>query len=54
MSDRDGVYKVSYYITASQNVAFRWFKTFKEASDFAVNNVKTGDVLEIKRYENES
>lgn len=47
-----GMYKVSYYMTG-QTVAFKWFKTFHEASEFSIK-INTGDVIEIKRYENES
>ena len=42
------MYKVSYYTTGT-NVSFKWFKTFKEASEFSLK-VKTGDVIEIKLY----
>lgn len=47
-----GKYKVSYYMTG-QTVAFKWFKTFAEASQFSMK-VNTGDVIEIKRYEDAS
>lgn len=42
------MYKVTYYF-ASSRVAFKWFKDFGEACDFA-RSVKTGDVIEIKLY----
>jgi hypothetical protein len=48
-----GKYKVSYYNTG-QSVAFKWFDSFKEATDFCVYTVKTGDVIEVKWYPNES
>ncbi len=48
----NGVYKVSYYMTG-QTVAFKWFNTFSEATRFAMK-VRTGDVIEIKWYKNES
>ena len=48
-----GMYKVSYYMTG-QTVAYKWFKTFSEATEFSVYHVNSGDVIEIKRYENES
>ena len=32
---------------------FKWFKTFKEASEFSLT-VKTGDVIEIKLYKDET
>lgn len=55
MSDehKKGKYKVTYYLTAGNDVGFRWFKTFNEASDFSLK-VKTGDVIEIKWYKDES
>lgn len=48
-----GKYKVSYY-NSGQMVAHKWFDTFKEATDFSVYSVKTGDVIEVKWYPNES
>ena len=42
------MYKVSYYASGNM-VAFKWFKTFAEASDFS-RKIKTGDVIEIKLY----
>lgn len=42
------MYKVSYYFSGTR-VAFKWFKTFSEASEFA-RTVKSGDVIEIKLY----
>ncbi len=48
-----GKYKVSYYTTAGNDVAFKWFKTFSEASEFSLK-VRTGDVIEVKWYPNES
>lgn len=46
------MYKVTYFPTASEStVFFKWFKTLKEATDFAM---KLGnDVLEIKLYDSE-
>lgn len=44
------MYKVSYYLSG-QTVVFKWFKTFAEATDFCVYKVPTGDVLEVKRYD---
>lgn len=48
-----GKYKVSYYIGGGMTVGFKWFDTFSEASDFSMK-VRTGDVIEIKWYKNES
>jgi len=55
MTDRSntGKYKVTYYLSG-QTVTSKWFDTFNEATQFSVYEVKTGDVIEIKRYENES
>jgi hypothetical protein len=50
---RSGKYKVTYY-NSGQMVVNKWFDTFSEASDFSVNRVKTGDIIEIKWYPNES
>lgn len=50
---KTGRYKVTYYMTG-QTVAFKWFDTFSEATEFSVYHVNSGDVIEIKRYENES
>ena len=48
-----GKYKVSYYMGSGMRVAFKWFDTFNEASEFSLK-VKTGDVIEVKWYPNES
>ena len=48
-----GKYKVSYYMGSGNTVACKWFNTFSEASAFSLK-VKTGDVIEIKWYSNES
>ena len=48
-----GKYKVSYYVGGGMTVGFKWFDTFTEASDFSLK-VKTGDVIEVKWYPNES
>lgn len=48
-----GKYKVSYYMGSGMKVAFKWFDTFNEASQFSLK-VPTGDVIEIKWYPNES
>lgn len=55
MSDehKKGKYKVSYYLIG-QTVAFKWFDTFEEATKFCVNSIKTGDVIEVKWYKDES
>lgn len=55
MIDRSntGRYKVTYYMSG-QTVVSKWFKTLTEAMQFSVYQVKTGDVIEIKRYEDES
>ena len=50
---RSGMYKVSYYMIGN-TVAFKWFKTFEEATEFTVHKVKSGDVIEVKWYPNES
>jgi hypothetical protein len=42
------MYKVTYYTSGSM-VAFKWFNTFGEASEFSLT-VKSGDVIEIKLY----
>jgi uncharacterized protein YodC (DUF2158 family) len=52
-ADRVGRYKVTYYSTG-QMVLHKWFDTFSEASEFSVHSVKTGDVIEVKWYPNES
>lgn len=46
---KDGMYKVSYYIGGGPMVAFKWFNTFSEATEFSLK-VPTGDVIEIKKY----
>jgi hypothetical protein len=43
------MYKVSYYVTGGTHVAFKWFDTFHEASEFSLK-VPTGNVIEIKLY----
>ena len=48
-----GKYKVTYYLTAGNVVGFKWFDTFNDASAFSLK-VKTGDVIEVKWYPNES
>jgi len=48
-----GKYKVSYYMGSGMKVAFKWFDTFNEASQFSLK-VPTGDVIEIKWYSDES
>lgn len=55
MSDehKKGKYKVTYYMVGN-TVAFKWFNTFEEATQFSVYKVKTGDVIEIKWYKDES
>lgn len=50
---RRGKYKVSYYMGSGMKVAFKWFDTFNEASQFSLK-VPTGDVIEIKWYQDES
>lgn len=47
--DKQGMYKVSYYMGGGNTVAFKWFKTFAEASEFSLK-VPTGDVIEVKKY----
>jgi len=37
----------------SSSVGFKWFDTFSEASEFSLK-IKTGDVIEVKWYPNES
>jgi len=44
------MYKVTYYINGS-TVQFKWFKTFHEATDYCINKIPTGEVLEIKKYD---
>jgi len=46
---KDGMYKVSYYMGGGNMVAFKWFKTFSEATEFSLK-VPTGDVIEVKKY----
>jgi hypothetical protein len=55
MSDetKKGKYKVCYYMVGN-TVAFKWFNTFEEATQFCVYKVKTGDVIEVKWYKDES
>jgi hypothetical protein len=45
------MYKLNYYITEKKDVVFyKWFKTLKEATDFA-NALKTPELLlDIKYY----
>ncbi len=50
---QNGMYKVSYYMVGN-TVAFKWFKTFEEATQFTVYKVKSGDVIEVKWYKDES
>lgn len=45
---KDGMYKVSYYMGSGNMVAFKWFKTFSEATEFSLK-VPTGDVIEVKK-----
>ena len=45
------MYKVTYYI-AGTTVALKWFKSMKQAAEFAIT-LGTFDVLEIKLYEDE-
>ena len=44
------MYKVSYYMNGG-NVVFKWFKTLHEATEFCIYRVPTGDVLEVKKYD---
>jgi len=46
---KDGMYKVTYYLGSGNMVAFKWFKTFSEATNFSIT-VRSGDVIEIKKY----
>jgi hypothetical protein len=47
-------YKVCYYITSQESsVNTKVFNSYDEAVAYA-NSLPTGDVLEIKRIENES
>ena len=47
-------YKVCYYTTLQESsVSIKTFDSYEEAVAFA-NSIPTGDVLEIKRIENES
>lgn len=45
------MYKVSYYLTGTTRLAFKWFKELSEATTFA-NTKKPESILEIKFYEN--
>lgn len=45
------MYKVSYYMGSGSKVGFKWFSTFGEATEFCIHHVKSGDVIEVKRYE---
>jgi hypothetical protein len=47
------MYKVTYHITGTSAVLFKVFDTFQEAMLFS-SSVPTGNVLEVKRLENES
>lgn len=46
------MYKVTYYPTEKKDlVFFKWFKTFKESTDFA-NTLKVPEsIIEIKYYD---
>jgi len=46
------MYKVNYYISEKKDIIFyKWFKTFREASDFAAA-LKSPDLLiDIKYYD---
>lgn len=46
------MYKVSYYMGGGTRVAFRWFKTLSEATNFS-NKQAVNSVLEIKYYPEE-
>ncbi len=43
------MYKVSYYIGGGSTLAFKWFETLSEATDFAISQTRES-VLEIKLY----
>jgi hypothetical protein len=49
MAEDKSMYKVSYYMNGD-SVSFKWFKTLKEATDFCVYKVPTGNVIEVKLY----
>ena len=46
------MYKVSYYIGGGSMLAFKWFKTLAEATDFAIEQPRES-ILEIKLYPEE-
>jgi predicted Fe-Mo cluster-binding NifX family protein len=50
---KNGKYKVTYYMVGN-TVVHKWFNTFEEATRFTVYDVKSGDVIEVKWYPNES
>jgi hypothetical protein len=50
---KNGRYCVSYYFGTGNMVSYKWFDTFSEASQFSLT-IKSGDVIEIKWYSNES
>lgn len=43
------MYKVTYYLSGSTQVVFKWFKEFTEATKFA-NQQTIDSILEIKYY----
>ena len=47
------MYKVSYYIGGGSMLAFKWFKTLAEATDFAIEQPRES-ILEIKYYTEEN
>jgi hypothetical protein len=44
------MYKVSYYLGGGSQVAFKWFDTFAEATDFSIKQPRES-ILEIKQYD---
>jgi hypothetical protein len=46
------MYKVSYYLSGSTQVVFKWFKSLTEATTFA-NQRPIESVIEIKYYESD-
>jgi hypothetical protein len=44
------MYKVSYYIGGGSQVAFKWFNTFTEATDFSIKQPRES-IIEIKQYD---
>lgn len=47
------MYKVSFYLGGGSQVAFKWFHTFAEATDFSIKQPRES-IIEIKHYDNKA